>query len=39
MHQVLLIAVGLIVDLMVGPTGVARGALLVPILLLLIHVP
>ena len=39
MHQVLLIAVGLIVALMVGLTGVGGGALLVPILVLLIHIP
>ena len=35
----LLIAVGLIVGLMVGLTGVGGGALLVPILVLLLHVP
>ncbi|MFZ3334128.1 MAG: sulfite exporter TauE/SafE family protein [Candidatus Acidiferrales bacterium] len=39
MHQILLIAVGLIVGLMVGLTGVGGGALLVPILVLLLHVP
>ncbi|MFZ1034602.1 MAG: hypothetical protein WAN72_21625 [Candidatus Acidiferrales bacterium] len=35
----MLIAVGLIVALMVGLTGVGGGALLVPILLLSIHIP
>jgi uncharacterized protein len=38
-HQVLLIAVGLIVGLMLGLTGVGGTALLVPILVPLIHVP